>query len=1202
MRILSSIFFLFLLLVFHLFAWGETENDRCHRSTEGTDFWFGFMEGRDKDNRHVHYIEITVTAREATTFSIYLGKSTTPYVTGSVNANGSYQLKIPLELAEATGSETIQDKAIHLVAEKPVNVYALNWDNSSADVAVVYPVESLGKEYFAMCYEPSVDENNLSHGRNSEFLVVASIDSTTVTITPSKITDQGKPAGIPFTILLNKGEVYQVQSLNQNYAGQGDLTGSYIQSDKPVAFYSGNYSTVVPVQQGMGGYDHLFEQIPPVQTWGKEYYAVPLYTRYADRYRILASEDNTTVLVGTTRYIIANSGEFVEFILYFNQPSRIFADKPVLVAQFSQSNETDRSYTGGDGDPFMIILSSVSQSKNDVTFVAYDSNQIENYYVNIVTPSSQINNIELDGTFIGNYFNSFNGTGYSYAQLRIPLGNHTLRNVNEDRGFLAYVYGYGGYESYGYGVGFNLDLILDIGQNIDFEGDTLPMCKGTQVVLDAGPYFDEYLWNTGDTTQKITVNTEGKYWAIGRTIDGCEKKDSIYVILAGKVKPEIGADSAGCAPLSMKLDAGAGFRTYEWNTGDSSQIIQIDKTGEYIITVTDRFWCATRDTMKFTVYPVPEIDMDGDKTICGTQFRKFELDFTGADENMLANGKTEWKTTQPAKLIFSNKTVTATDINVTDWGDYEVSVIFTTPDGCTVYDTFQLRFAEVPTSEIQFMDNPNDKCKGYSREIRYVGNATQNASYYWDFGGCVDDSLAWNIRRVSLGVFNSNPYVSLVVEENGCWSDTTILPIGANPDFVMNTAESRGCDSATIFFSGELKVTDDVVFEWNFGDGSPIGRVQNISHFYADTGKFDVSLVITNVLNGCQAGFTIDEMVKIFPTPTAVIQLDTDFCNDKTAVAVYPLAIDSTICHWSFTGGELVGNQNASVVFRLTEQITGVNLQVEEFGCFSSWVGAKAKRKPLFDFTFNPAEGCQPLFTTGKATSGDYQVLLQWITDTANVSGSELQFLLNEPGNIGFTVTAHSEITGCFDTLFKPDQVLVHPKPEAEFEIDFPVAILEQAHLSFTNQTDDVNKFKWDFGDGSFSELENPQHRFTALGNYLVGLQVESQFGCLDTVFSVVEILPFTAYTPNAFRPDSEIPENRNFMPVTVGVDPTQFTFIIFNRWGEPVFESNSPENKWDGTVKNSGKAPAGNYIWKAEFADVQGFWHSTKGQVLLIR
>jgi gliding motility-associated-like protein len=99
-----------------------------------------------------------------------------------------------------------------------------------------------------------------------------------------------------------------------------------------------------------------------------------------------------------------------------------------------------------------------------------------------------------------------------------------------------------------------------------------------------------------------------------------------------------------------------------------------------------------------------------------------------------------------------------------------------------------------------------------------------------------------------------------------------------------------------------------------------------------------------------------------------------------------------------------------------------------------------------------------------------------------------------------------------------------------------------------------------------------------------------------------IEILPFNVYTPNAFRPDSDIPENREFMPVGVGVDPNVFQLQIFNRWGELVFESTNPEHKWDGTTKNSNPAPMGNYIWKAEFADIQGFQHSMKGQVFLVR
>ncbi|NQU87057.1 MAG: IgGFc-binding protein, partial [Mariniphaga sp.] len=523
MRFLYSIWLILFLLPLNSFSQGNI--NECHKSTEGTDFWFGFMESRNYHNNH--YLEITVTSRETTNFTITIGPQETPFNgTYIVNGNSSRQVKIPWDQVEALGSESIQDKGIHLIAEKPVNVYALNWDANSADVAVIYPVESLGTEYFAMCYDPRIHESNsgnYGNGRNSEFLIVASKDSTIVEIIPSVVTDSLRKADSLFAVTLNEGQVYQVQSMNfENLAGQGDLTGSYIKSNKPIAFYSGSLATTIPSANGISAWDHIYEQIPPLHSWGREFYTVPLKTREQDRYRIMASEDNTTINISGLSAIKLNSGEFEEFVFYYNQPKRIFADKPIMVAQYSQSQSVDRSYTGGNGDPFMIILSPISQSKNDVTFVAYDSDQIVNYSVNIITLTAEISNLVLDGQNIqGGLFHQFSGTEYSYAQITINPGTHRIYNKNPDRGFLAYVYGFGGVESYGYGVGFNLDLVLDLGKSINFNGDTLLLCYGDSRILDAGPYFDTYDWNTGDSTQRLTVLDGGEYSVTTTTIDGC---------------------------------------------------------------------------------------------------------------------------------------------------------------------------------------------------------------------------------------------------------------------------------------------------------------------------------------------------------------------------------------------------------------------------------------------------------------------------------------------------------------------------------------------------------------------------------------------------------------------------------------------------------------------------------------------------------
>ncbi|HPT32630.1 MAG TPA: IgGFc-binding protein, partial [Prolixibacteraceae bacterium] len=317
MHFLFRIILLFFCTLTAGWGYAQTTDTKCHRSTEGREFWFGFLQGRNSSSNH--YLEITVTSREGANFSIFTGKSVTAFYSGSVAANSATRVSIPYSLVEPTVSEQILDMGIHLNADNPVNVYALNHDNNSSDVAVVYPMVSLGKEYFTMCYTPHVDYGNLVHGRNSEFVVVASEDSTSVQITTSVTTDGLHTGGNPFTIKLDKGELYQVQSL------EGDLTGSHILADKPVAVYSGNYSTTVPLE-ATGGMDHMFEQMPSIRTWGREYYTVPLAGRSKDYFRIMASQDKTSVIIGNSVPVILQRGKYYEFTL--NVPTRIVSDKP----------------------------------------------------------------------------------------------------------------------------------------------------------------------------------------------------------------------------------------------------------------------------------------------------------------------------------------------------------------------------------------------------------------------------------------------------------------------------------------------------------------------------------------------------------------------------------------------------------------------------------------------------------------------------------------------------------------------------------------------------------------------------------------------------------------------------------------------------------------------------------------------------------
>jgi PKD repeat protein len=1204
-------------IVFISFAYGgKGQNEGCRKSTEGTDFWFGFMESRNYQSDH--YLEITVTAREATTFRIRIGPQEQPF--GSVyslDANSSLPVHIPWQLVEAIGSEEIEDKGIRLISERPVNVYALNWNQNSADVAVIYPVSSLGSEYFAMCYYPDIDmtDPETGNGRNSEFLIVATENGTIVEITPSRVTHKLMPKDSTFRVLLNKGQVYQVQSENlpgTRQEGQGDLTGSHIISNKPVAFYSGSLSTQIPT--GKCCWDHLYEQIPPVHSWGLEYYIAPFKSRKEDRYRVLASENNTQVhITGRTPFTI-NRGEFREFVVTEGNSVRLLSGKPVMVAHYSQSVTVDQLQSTGDGDPFMIILSPVNQSRNDVTFVAYkspdlgldDYSGITKYFVNVITADSETGNIRLNGEPVEEFI-KFQEGSFSFAQIPIEAGTHHLQNINEEGGFLAYVYGFGGVESYGYGAGFNLDLTLDLGESAYFKNDTLLLCHGSSLQLDAGNWFDSYLWHNGETTRTIQVTEPGWYSVETRTFDGCILKDSVYVFLSTPNTGIYTEPVEECMPFELPLSANDGYEKYTWKdqTGhvfSESQSVVLNHTGLFSITVTDIFNCQASDTIDLLIHPVPDVIFSGPSQVCGKYNATLSVAHSGVNDSIWKfDGSYQWKTNK-ASVRLSDLTHNFASITADEWGDFEIYYQLQTIDNCERTDTFSIRFHPQPVNDFNLESNV--QCEGYNQELLFTGIATDSAFFRWDLNGShFLDTLGREHYLVSVGAFLSSPSsISLFIDDNGCMSDTVTRTVGATPNFTMEASTRRGCDELSVDFTGTILTADIVDFSWDFDNGEVSKNSKETIHF-STPGFYDISLTVTNPITGCINAFTMDSMIRVFPTPVAAISADPGHCYPDTAQLVYIHNQDSSIVSWEFEGMHQVGSGNDSIMVRFDMPSATVRMVVNEFGCISEPAGMILKRKPRFDFTIDSTDGCPPFISEIFASTDDSNLLFEWMTDTLPApTGPSLVYNASEPGFYDAGVIAFSAETGCRDTLVKKEWIKIYPNPEANFRVNYSVAMIETANIEFTNRSAGAELYYWDFDDGTYSTEQNPVHKYTEPGEYLTQLIAESAFGCLDTFLVSVSILPSAVFTPNAFRPSSPIEENRTFMPVSTGVNPLYFRLTIFNRQGQLVFESASPANPWDGNMPDGHPAGMGNYIWIARYTDVQGMEREQKGQVMLIR
>jgi gliding motility-associated-like protein len=211
------------------------------------------------------------------------------------------------------------------------------------------------------------------------------------------------------------------------------------------------------------------------------------------------------------------------------------------------------------------------------------------------------------------------------------------------------------------------------------------------------------------------------------------------------------------------------------------------------------------------------------------------------------------------------------------------------------------------------------------------------------------------------------------------------------------------------------------------------------------------------------------------------------------------------------------------------------------------------------------------------------------------------------PGDYDVTLEVISEL-GCSNSFTAEGFIHVYDNPEAAFSYapDFPS--VQDPEVEFINNSIDAITYDWNFGDGSAnSNFENPYHLFPNTPNedYLVRLIVTDENGCVDTAVQhilIEDVLIF--YVPNAFTPDGD-QYNGTFKPVmTSGYNIHEYHLMIFDRWGEVVFESMNADYGWDGTYGNRGLAQDGVYIWTLEFAENMSSSkkHAVEGHVTLLK
>jgi len=423
--------------------------------------------------------------------------------------------------------------------------------------------------------------------------------------------------------------------------------------------------------------------------------------------------------------------------------------------------------------------------------------------------------------------------------------------------------------------------------------------------------------------------------------------------------------------------------------------------------------------------------------------------------------------------------------------------------------------------------------------------------------------------------------------------------------------DSSGCVPLTVDFSDTIK--NAVSYEWNFGDGSPQIKttVPSSSHTFNLVGSYTVMLVAIdsttcNIRDTSYVHIRVGDVkatigfnpVKLNPCDSFKYRFD----NVSTA----PTTFTNTSFTWDFgDGSPRVVTGTASVFHSYTAPGTyNVRLVLTDTSFCNApdsvTVQLRVAALVKAQFTTPPA-GCVPYNAIFTNTSLAGQTF-QWdFGDGSTSTAINPTHLYAIPGTYTITLIANDPGT-CNLTDTTTLTIVVADIPTADFSF-VPDPPVENTPTTFTNlSSPDAVRFIWTFGDGdslkTTSRLE-VSHQYNATGTYNACLVAFNVAGCPDTVCKPVSAIVIPAVdVPNAFTPLSGTMNSKIFVK---GFGITKMTFIIWNRWGQKVFETNDKNIGWDGKF-NGAVQPMDIYAYTLDVEFFDGKKTTKKGDITLIR
>ncbi|MFN8299670.1 MAG: choice-of-anchor L domain-containing protein [Chitinophagales bacterium] len=707
----------------------------------------------------------------------------------------------------------------------------------------------------------------------------------------------------------------------------------------------------------------------------------------------------------------------------------------------------------------------------------------------------------------------------------------------------------------------NLTITQPLGLSVS-QTHTNVSCNGgangiIDITVNGGTFPFIYVWSDGANTQDRNGLSAGTYQLTVNDVNSCAVSTPIVITEPAAIAVTLTPTNVTCNGLNngvvnTTVTGGTPAYTFNWSDGSNQQNANGIVAGNYTVTVTDTKSCVATATT--TVTEPAALTVTGVKTDVACFGGN-----NGAVDVTATGGTTPY--TYSWNIGGSNQ-----DISGVIAGTYSVNV--TDAKNCSTGATFTIsQPAALQVSLIAL----NASCNGGTNgSIDLTANGgTAPMSYLWSNSATTEDVNGLGAGNYTVAVTDAHGCVT-----NGNATITAPAAIAIAETHTMPNCNGGNNGTITITVTGG---TPTYTYNWSNG-----GATQNSSNLVA--GSYAVTVTDTKGCSAVASAITVAEPAVVGVGLTVTDVACQGAANGQVNVTVNGGTPAYTF-HWSnaattqnlmnviagtysLTVTDSKGcNQTASAFINTLPQLS-VNASVDQLVC--------AQDRGNIDLTVN---------------SGTAPYTFSWNT------GATTEDLTNiQPGNYSVIV---KDANGCpFDTTFVVvNQNLFNVTASGGGTVT--LGQTAEIHASSTGSSETVYNWNPTFGVPCPTCPDNTVQP----GHYTLYTVIATDTnGCVaqDTV-SVDVIADHTIFPPNGFTPNGD--GNNDYFQLFGNLESIRYiNIMIFDRWGEKVFEANEPYFKWDGTYKGEKLEPA-VYVYVMKIVHIDGFNQKTfKGSITLLR